>query len=104
MLADTLSDEDVPTPLTGSCDTSGSGGSRGHGVVNGCTEEEKSEACFRSPHPCCHPFTEDIATFNGVSTVFLGAIGLFGNVFSTVSLTCNILKTSGQHCWTMITN
>ena len=41
VLADTLSDEDVPSSVTSSCDTSGSGGSR---VVNGCTEEEKSEA------------------------------------------------------------
>ena len=40
MLADTLSDEDVPSSVTSSCDASGSGGSR----VNGCTEEEKSEA------------------------------------------------------------
>ena len=41
MLADTLSDEDVPSSVTSSCDTSGNGGSR---VGNGCTEEEKSEA------------------------------------------------------------
>ena len=41
MLADTLSDDDVPSSVTSSCDTSGNGGSR---VGNGCTEEEKSEA------------------------------------------------------------